>query len=230
MPASTFWSIRVGLIPRVVRASRAARSSRAISRASGPCDRAKAAPPASASGYQAILPSRRVSQYQTVAPGLSRWNVRRTWSGRCGRDQPKASRHPGLDDDQSPGRPPSSITTHLPRRSTPLDRRPAARRRTPRRRTPGAGTGRAPRPRESSGPARAGRSPAPSSRPRATRASPATSRIHLASPRGRHSSRHRRASHPEQIPSNSFRIRSIFSCRFLTSSDGYVKTMRRVVQ
>ena len=55
----------------------------AISRASGPWDRAKASPAASGPANQWILPSAPL-QYQIVASGLANRNDRRTCSGRGG--------------------------------------------------------------------------------------------------------------------------------------------------
>ena len=115
--------------PRVVRPSRSARSSAEISRASGPCDRANAASAAASSTIPGDLAQPpRVAEPDRLDRALADAKVTRTCSGRVGRDQPKSSRHPRLDDDSPPVPPSSSITTHLPRRPTTRTEAPPTRR------------------------------------------------------------------------------------------------------
>ena len=154
--------VHQGRLDRPAGPRQAARPGRrgAISRASGPCDRAKAASAASAPAIPGDLAQPSVVAEPDRLARPFQLERQAHVVGSIGRDQPKPSRHPGLDDDQSP--------VVRPARSRPTcpAARPA-RHRAPRhpagellgRRTPGAGTGRAPRPPRSSCPTSAGRSP-----------------------------------------------------------------------
>ena len=102
IPASTFWSIKVGLIGRPCRLADAGPGRPRRS----PGRRARASVgrpprPRRRRAYQAILPSRRLSQNQTVLP--ARPCGTSGARGRAGRgDEPKTSRHPRLNDDDTP--------------------------------------------------------------------------------------------------------------------------------
>ena len=161
IPASTFWSISVGLIAARRLAQPRGQVVAADLQRVGPVRPGERRPrPRRRRRYQAILPSRRASQNQTDRPAPSSRNVRRMCSGRSGVDEPKSSRHPGLDDDNPPvpgqrDHDPLAPPAHAPRPSHPPPARSNSSRRAPLEQERVVDL----EPRARSGPARAGRSP-----------------------------------------------------------------------